>query len=55
MKAVIIEGFGNLDQIKLGDIPTPEPQANEVQIQIKYAAINPVDWKICEGLLRERI
>lgn len=55
MKAMMIEKFGDLDQIKLGEIPIPEPQPNEVQIQIAYAGINPVDWKICEGLLRERM
>lgn len=55
MQAIIIEKFGELDQVKLGDIPTPEPQPNEVQIQATYAAINPVDWKITAGLLRERM
>ncbi len=55
MKAIIVEKFGDLDQVTLGDIPTPEPAANEIQIQVNYAAINPVDWKICAGLLRDRM
>lgn len=55
MKAMLIEEFGELDCIRLGDIAMPAPQSNEVQIQILYASLNPVDLKICEGLLRERM
>lgn len=55
MKVANIDGFGDLDQIKIADIPTPSPKANDIQIKIAYAAINPVDWKICAGFLRERM
>lgn len=55
MKVAFIEKFGELDQVKLGQISTPEPLVNEVQIQISYSSINPVDWKITEGYLRERM
>lgn len=55
MKAIVIEEFGDLNKVKLGEIPTPEPKANEVQIEVAYAAINPVDWKITAGLLRDRM
>ena len=55
MKAAVIEEFGDLNNIKISDIPTPEPEAHEVQIKIAYAALNPVDWKICAGYLRERM
>lgn len=55
MRAMVIEDFGDINQMRLAEIPTPEPQKNEVLIQISYAAINPVDWKICAGFLRERM
>lgn len=52
MKAMIIEEFGGIDKIKLADVPTPEPQAHEILIKIAYAGVNPVDWKIREGMLQ---
>lgn len=55
MKAVIIEEFGDLSQVKMSHIPITGPLPNEVQIEVSYAAINPVDWKIAAGLLRERM
>lgn len=55
MKAVISEQFAGIDQIKLANIPKPEPLPNEVQIQVAYAAVNPVDWKIVEGHLKDRL
>lgn len=55
MKAILIEKFGGPDQLKLIDVPTPEPKDNEVQIAVAYAGANPVDWKISEGLLKDRM
>lgn len=55
MKAIVIENFGGLEQVKLADMPVPEPQHNEVQVKVAYAGVNPVDWKISEGYLRERL
>ena len=49
MKAMVIERFGGADQLKPKEIPTPQPQDNEVLIEIAYTAVNPVDWKIREG------
>lgn len=55
MKAIVINKFGDASQLHLADLPKPEPKDNEVQIQIAFAAINPVDWKIREGLLQSRM
>lgn len=51
MKAIVIEEFGKNAKLTLKQIPTPEPLDNEAQIAIEYTAVNPVDWKICEGRL----
>lgn len=53
MKAIVIEQFGDTQQMKIATVADPEPQPNEVQIQTAYAGVNPVDWKIGEGYLRE--
>jgi NADPH:quinone reductase-like Zn-dependent oxidoreductase len=52
MRAIIIENFGGSEQLKPADVPIPEPQANEVLIELAYTSVNPVDWKIREGLLQ---
>lgn len=53
MKAVTIDDFCDVEGMHFTDLPTPQPAANEVQIQIAYTAVNPVDWKIREGWLKK--
>jgi NADPH2:quinone reductase len=53
MKAMLIESFGGVEQLKLADVPIPTPQANEVLIEIAYTSVNPVEWKIREGMLSD--
>ncbi len=53
MKAIAIENFGGADRLKLMELPKPVPQDNEVLIEVAYASINPVDWKIREGYLKD--
>jgi len=55
MKAVIIEQYGGRDVLKVASIPKPEPKEGEVLVRIKAAGVNPVDWKIREGHLRDRL
>lgn len=55
MKAVVIHSYGGIEKIEIEEISTPLPQSNEVQIEIKYAGINPVDWKIASGMLKTRM
>lgn len=52
MKAITIDQFGGAEQLHETEISKPQPQADEVQIHIQYTGVNPVDWKICEGLLK---
>lgn len=55
MKAMVIQEFGSVEQLHFENLPTPKPADNEVQIEILYTSVNPVDWKICEGLLKGRL
>jgi len=54
MKAVIIDEFGGAEKMKYAEVLTPRPKAGEVQIEVKYAGVNPIDWKIREGWLKKR-
>src|SRR5438874_5009796 len=50
MKAIVYEKFGGPDVYHLADMPVPEPRSGEVQVRVEAAGLNPVDWKIREGL-----
>jgi NADPH:quinone reductase-like Zn-dependent oxidoreductase len=48
MKAVRIHSYGN-------DAPEPIVRADDVLIRVIGTSVNPVDWKIREGHLKEMI
>ncbi len=55
MKAVRIHSYGGPDVLVYGEAPRPQPAAKEVLVRVHAAAVNPVDWKIREGYLREML
>ena len=55
MQAIVIDQFGGIEEMHLRDMPIPSPKADEVQIKVAYAGVNPVDWKIREGWLKKRV
>lgn len=55
MRAAVIHNFEGIENISIEEVPKPQCLDNEVQIQVKYAGVNPVDWKIAEGLLQSRM
>lgn len=50
MKAVQIQEYGTSDVLKIHDIDTPQCKPDEVLIKVKAAGINPIDWKVRQGL-----
>jgi len=52
MKAVIIENYGGIDEVKYTEIDEPHLKDNDVLIEIAATSVNPVDWKIREGYLK---
>lgn len=55
MKAVRIHKYGNADELIYEDAPMPTVEANDVLIKVVAASVNPVDWKIREGHLKEMV
>jgi NADPH:quinone reductase-like Zn-dependent oxidoreductase len=51
MKAAFMTQFGEPSEIVIGDLPKPVPEPEEVLIKVKCAAVNPIDWKLCQGAL----
>ncbi len=50
MKAIIINTYGNEDVVNYTDVTRPEPKAGEILVKVHFAGVNPVDWKIRNGL-----
>ena len=54
MRAIAITEFGGRDKLRLMDLPAPVAADGDVLIHIRAAGVNPVDWKIREGMLKDR-
>lgn len=50
MKAIQIHNYGGVEELVYEDIPQPSVAADEVLIKVYASGVNPVDWKIREGL-----
>ncbi len=53
MKTVRIHEYGNADVLCLEEMPVPEIAADELLIKIHAASVNPIDWKVREGYLKD--
>jgi NADPH:quinone reductase-like Zn-dependent oxidoreductase len=54
VQAVRFSEYGDLDVLRVDDVPRPDPGPGEVLVQVKAAGINPGEAKIREGALHER-
>lgn len=52
MKAVRVHRFGGPQELKIEEVPRPEPSANQVLIRVRAASVNPLDWKIRAGYMQ---
>ena len=50
MKAIIIEQFGSPETFKAVDLATPDVLPHHVLIQVAATSVNPVDYKIRQGV-----
>jgi NADPH:quinone reductase-like Zn-dependent oxidoreductase len=51
MRAIAEKQFGG--PVALIDLPTPEIGAGEVLIRVRAAGVNPFDWKVADGELKD--
>ena len=49
MKAVRIAHYGGSEQLKYQEAPLPQIAPGQVLAKVRYASVNPIDWKIREG------
>jgi len=55
MKAVCIYSYGGPSVLKYEEMPRPHPDEDEVLVRVHASGINPVDWKVREGHLKEML
>ena len=55
MKAVVINKYGSLNELKELEVPTPEIENNQVLLELYATSINPIDWKLRYGYLKEQL
>jgi NADPH:quinone reductase-like Zn-dependent oxidoreductase len=53
MKAIRIHDYGGPEVLKYEDAPRPKPQAGEVVVRVHAAGVNPIDWKVREGHMKD--
>lgn len=51
MKAVSYRSFGGPEVLEYGELPDPKTGPDSVLVQVRAAAVNPVDWKAQAGHL----
>ncbi|MFE7301933.1 MULTISPECIES: NADP-dependent oxidoreductase [unclassified Streptomyces] len=49
MRAVVQDGFGGPEVLRIQQVPRPAPLPTEVLVRVHAAGINPVDWKTRGG------
>src|SRR5512140_137531 len=52
MQAVMYDRFGNESVLSVRDAPLPQPARGQVQVRVRVASLNPVDFKLRSGILR---
>lgn len=50
MKAIVINEYGDENILQYKEVEKPQPKDDEILVKVKISAVNPVDWKIRDGL-----
>ncbi|HEY1755316.1 MAG TPA: NADP-dependent oxidoreductase [Bryobacteraceae bacterium] len=53
MKAARVHEYGGPEALRYEDVPRPVPAEGEVLVRVHAAAINPLDWKIRAGYVKD--
>ena len=49
VKAIVYCDYGLADRLKLEDIEKPVPDADQILVKVRAAAVNPLDWHYVRG------
>jgi len=51
MRAAQYSSFGGPEVLEIADVPEPHPGPGEIRIAVRAAGINPIDWKVRQGMM----
>jgi NADPH:quinone reductase-like Zn-dependent oxidoreductase len=52
MKAIVIREYGSADVLRYEDVEQPKIQPDQLFVKVYASTVNPIDWKIREGMLK---
>jgi len=55
MKAILLQGYGDVSQLQFGEAPEPKAGPGEVLVKVLGTSVNPIDFKLRRGDLKERM
>lgn len=55
MKALRVYEYGNPGAMRLEPVSKPVLQPDEILVRVHAASVNPVDWKVCDGVLKDKL
>jgi NADPH:quinone reductase-like Zn-dependent oxidoreductase len=55
MKAIRMHGYGGPEVLVHEDAPVPQPGPGEVRVRVRAAGVNPFDWKVRAGAMKDVI
>jgi len=53
MQAIVLSEYGDPNRLELRERPEPEPGAGQIKVRVASASLNPVDWKLRSGMLKQ--
>lgn len=53
MKAVLLQGYGSVDELAYEEVPIPVAGAGEVLVKMASTSVNPIDYKIRRGDMKD--
>ena len=52
IQAIRVHQYGGPEQLKLEQIPCPQPQAGELLVRVHATGVLPAEWKVRQGLFK---
>jgi NADPH:quinone reductase-like Zn-dependent oxidoreductase len=52
MRALATDRYGELERLKVIEMPLPEPGEGEVRVRVRASALNPADYKVALGKVK---
>jgi D-arabinose 1-dehydrogenase-like Zn-dependent alcohol dehydrogenase len=53
MNVILVQKYGGPETLEVTGMPIPEPKDDQVCIKMKAAGVNPIDWKLRSGMLKD--